>query len=150
MFACLFNTYVFWDQWDTGQSLKSCHGLHLFQTRAFKGGCVSSPSLESRRVTLTGNGECLQYAAVSMRQRPSPRRSPPTVPSRGSSRREKPAPLQRDGEMMAGGERRPKTAEEKSSLVYAALNHQPLEAAASSRPRRPKEENSEYAAIRVS
>lgn len=99
---------------------------------------------------LTGNGECLQYSAVLMRQRPSPRGSPSAAPSRGSSRREKPPPLQRDGEMTGVGERRRKTAEDKNSLVYAALNHQPLEAAASSRPRRPKEENSEYAAIRVS
>lgn len=107
------------------------------------------PSWNLAGVTLTGNVECLQYAAVSVRQRPLPRGSPSTAASRGSSRREKPPPLQRDGEMTAGGERRRKTAEEKSSLVYAALNHQPLDAAASSRPRRLKEEDSEYAAIRV-
>lgn len=146
----LINTGLYRDQWDAAQSLKSCHWLQAFQTGAFKAGCASSPVLESRRVTLTGNGECLQYAAVSMRQRPSPRGSPSAAASRGSSRREKPPPLQRDGEMTAGGDRRRKTAEEKSSLVYAALNHQPLDAAASSRPQRLKEENSEYAAIRVS
>lgn len=100
------------------------------------------------------NGDCLQYAAITMRQRPLPRENPSTTASQGSSRRssqrQTPAPLQRDREMTAGGEQRPKTAEAHSSLVYAALNHQPLEGAASSRPRRPKEENSEYAAIRVS
>ncbi|XP_075871902.1 uncharacterized protein btla isoform X2 [Nelusetta ayraudi] len=101
-------------------------------------GCRGKPKTEPEQE--------LQYAAVSVR----PRGSPPAAASQGSSRREKPPPLQRDGEMTAGGERRWKTAEEKSSLVYAALNHQPLDAAASSRPRRLKEESSEYAAIRVS
>lgn len=37
---------------------------------------------------------------------------------------------------------------ESGSIVYAALNHQPL-ARAASRPQKPKEERSEYAAIRI-
>lgn len=125
-----------------------------FRQKSSKGRYVCSTCSESRRVTLTGNGECLQYTAVVMRQRPPPRGNPPTTGSRGSSRRssqrQTPAPLPRGREMTAGGEQRPKTAEEHHSLVYAALNHQPLENAASSRPCMPKEEDSEYAAIRVS
>lgn len=130
-------------------------------------------------MTLTEKCGCSQYIAIPMKEQPlprmshqvSPRGSPSVPPSRRSSRRKMPTSAQvnqllppppppppRDdepcySEIKKDRERPWKTvAEEKNSIVYAALNHQPLEgtAAAAARPRRPIEENSEYAAIRVS
>lgn len=101
--------------------------------------------------------------AIPMVEQPfqqSPRGSPSVPPSRQSTRRKTPPaqpnelPLPRDSEHVYGQiqedrERQRKTAEEEgSSVVYAALNHQ-LPARAAARPRRPQEESSEYAAIRV-
>lgn len=130
-------------------------------------------------MTLTEKCGCSQYIAVPMKEQPlsrvshqvSPRGSPSMPPSRRSSRRKMPTSAQvnqlpppppsaptppRDdepcySEIKKDRERPRKTAaEEKNSIIYAALNHQPLEGTAVVRPRRPIEENSEYAAIRVS
>ncbi|XP_049426732.1 uncharacterized protein LOC125885226 isoform X2 [Epinephelus fuscoguttatus] len=91
---------------------------------------------------------------------PSPRGSPSAPPPRRSTQR-KPLPSQpnelplpRDNERIYSkvkedrGRPRKKAEEEGSSLVYAALNHQ-VPARPAARPRRPMEETSEYAAIRV-
>lgn len=111
---------------------------------------------------------CLQYMAIPMVDQPppqaslqaSPRGSPSAPPSRKSTRRKTPPsqpselPLPRDNKHLYGKikedrQRRGKAAEDKGgSVVYAALNHQPPVGAAA-RPRRPKEESSEYAAIRI-
>ncbi|XP_029300621.1 B- and T-lymphocyte attenuator [Cottoperca gobio] len=119
---------------------------------------------KSKEETQTEN----QYTAFPMveqpfphaRPQPSPRGSPSAPPSRRSFRTKTPPsqpnelPLPRDNEHVYGKvqenrERRGNTAEEEtSSVVYAALNHQ-LPARAAAQPRRPKEEPSEYAAIRV-
>lgn len=89
-----------------------------------------------------------------------PRRSLSVPPSRRSSRRKTPPTchdelaLPRDNEYLYEaikedrGRQRNMVEEERSSVVYAMLNHQPL-AGAAARPWRLKEENSEYAAIRV-
>ncbi|XP_045914418.1 B- and T-lymphocyte attenuator-like [Micropterus dolomieu] len=108
-----------------------------------------------------------QYMAIPMVEQPyphaslqrSPRGSPSAPPSRRSTRREQPLqpnelPLARDNERLYGkikGDRdrkRNTVEEEEGSVVYAALNHQ-LPVGAAARPRRPQEEFSEYAAIRV-
>ncbi|XP_070711757.1 B- and T-lymphocyte attenuator-like [Pempheris klunzingeri] len=108
-----------------------------------------------------------QYMAIPMVEQPlqdaslqsQPRGSPSELPSRRSTRRKRPPsqpnemPLPRDNEHVYGKghedrERQGKTVEEEGSLVYAALNHQ-LPPRAAVRPRRPMEETSEYAAIRV-
>uniref|UniRef100_A0A8C4EXF8 Ig-like domain-containing protein n=1 Tax=Dicentrarchus labrax TaxID=13489 RepID=A0A8C4EXF8_DICLA len=110
---------------------------------------------------------CLQYMAIAMVEQPfphpglqgSPRGSPAPPPSRRSTRRKTPPsqpnelPLPGDNEHLYGRipedrERQRNTAEEEGSVVYAALNHQ-LPPRAAARPRRPMEECSEYAAIRV-
>ncbi|KAL7370409.1 hypothetical protein ABVT39_027812 [Epinephelus coioides] len=107
-----------------------------------------------------------QYIAIPMEPfphagfQPSPRGSPSAPPPRRSTRR-KPLPSQpnelplpRDNEHVYSkvkedrGRPRKKAEEEGSSLVYAALNHQ-VPARPAARPRRPMEETSEYAAIRV-
>ncbi|XP_054480017.1 B- and T-lymphocyte attenuator-like isoform X2 [Anoplopoma fimbria] len=106
-----------------------------------------------------------QYMAIPMVEQPisqaSPRTrgSPSAPPSRRSTRRKTPPsqpnelPLPKDNAPMYGKvredrERRGNASEEAGSVVYAALNHQPP-AVAAARPRRPREEQSEYAAIRV-
>ncbi|XP_037618026.1 B- and T-lymphocyte attenuator-like isoform X4 [Sebastes umbrosus] len=119
-------------------------------------GCKGKPKKE----TPTEN----QYMAIPMAEQPfrqpSPRGSPSAPPSRRSTRRETPPsqpdepPLPRGNEIVYGkvkekrGRRGNAAADEGGSVVYAALNHQ-LPAAAAARPRRPQEEASEYAAIRV-
>ncbi|XP_038576254.1 B- and T-lymphocyte attenuator-like [Micropterus salmoides] len=107
-----------------------------------------------------------QYMAIPMVEQPlphaslqpSPRGSPSAPPSRRSTRREQPLqlnePLPRDSERLYSkikGDRdrkRNTVEEEENSVVYAALNHQ-LPVGVAARPRRPQEEFSEYAAIRV-
>ncbi|KAM9836206.1 uncharacterized protein btla isoform 2-T8 [Aulostomus maculatus] len=85
---------------------------------------------------------------------PSPSRSRPVPPSRQSPRKNAPRDLKDCvyGDIKEMKERQRKTmmeeAEEGSSIVYAALNHD-LPAGAPARPLRPKEEGSEYAAIQV-
>lgn len=110
---------------------------------------------------------CLQYMAIPMVEQPfpqaglqaSPRGSPSVPPSRRLSRRKTPPsqlnelPPPRDnehryGEIKGDRERQRNTAEENNSIVYAALNHQPV-AGAAARPWRQKEESSEYVAIRI-
>ncbi|XP_074483789.1 uncharacterized protein LOC141763207 isoform X4 [Sebastes fasciatus] len=119
-------------------------------------GCKGKP----KKVTTTEN----QYMAIPMAEQPfrqpSPRGSPSAPPSRRSTRRETPPsqpdepPLPRGNEIVYGkvkekrGRRGNAAADEGGSVVYAALNHQ-LPAVAAARPRRPQEETSEYAAIRV-
>ncbi|KAK5875048.1 hypothetical protein CesoFtcFv8_027578 [Champsocephalus esox] len=108
-----------------------------------------------------------QYMAIPMveqplhdgRFQPSPRGSPSPPPCRRSLRTKTPPlqpnelPLPRDNYpvysvITRDRERQRNMAEEVgSSIVYAALNHQPPARAA--RPPRPTEEQSEYAAIRV-
>ncbi|XP_051283179.1 B- and T-lymphocyte attenuator [Dicentrarchus labrax] len=118
---------------------------------------------KSKKETQTDN----QYMAIAMVEQPfphpglqgSPRGSPAPPPSRRSTRRKTPPsqpnelPLPGDNEHLYGRipedrERQRNTAEEEGSVVYAALNHQ-LPPRAAARPRRPMEECSEYAAIRV-
>ncbi|XP_073318518.1 B- and T-lymphocyte attenuator-like [Pagrus major] len=109
-----------------------------------------------------------QYMAIPMVEQPLPhanlqalpRGNPSEQPSRRSIRTTTPPsqpnelPLPRDNEPVYGKAKkdrerpRNRVEEEGSSLVYAALNHQ-LPAGAAARPRRPMEETSEYAAIRV-
>lgn len=87
---------------------------------------------------------------------PSPRESPSVPPSRRSTRKKtphsQPNELPRDhvyGTVKNDEERQGNMAEEEgSSVVYAALNHQPAPAA-TARPRMQMDESSEYAAIRV-
>ncbi|CAJ1087553.1 B- and T-lymphocyte attenuator-like [Xyrichtys novacula] len=107
-----------------------------------------------------------QYVAIPMSEQPSqsttaqpsPRGNPHIPPSQRSTRRPKAPPQLSESPVVSdnecvysfvkdGRQRQTKTAEE-GSLVYAALNHQ-LPARVPARPRRPKEESSEYAAIRV-
>lgn len=108
----------------------------------------------------------LQHVEIPMAERPhpnvslqtSPRGSPLAPPSQRSSQRKTPPShlnrLTHDNKHLCGGinqdrEGKKKTMEhECGSIVYAALNHQPL-ARAASRPQKPKEERSEYAAIRI-
>ncbi|XP_044043052.1 B- and T-lymphocyte attenuator-like isoform X5 [Siniperca chuatsi] len=109
-----------------------------------------------------------QYMAIPMGVQPFPhaslqpsaRGSPSAPPSRRSTRRKTPPlqpnemPLPRDNECLyskikGDRERQRNTVEEEGgSVVYAALNHQ-LPAGAAARTRRPHEESSEYASIRV-
>ncbi|XP_070787062.1 B- and T-lymphocyte attenuator-like [Enoplosus armatus] len=109
-----------------------------------------------------------QYLAIPMVEQPLPhaslqnlpRGSPSAPPPRRSIQSKTPPsqpnelPSPRDNEQLYGkinGDRvrkRNTVEEEGGSLVYAALNHQ-LPAGAAARPRRPQEESSEYAAIRV-
>nr|XP_040041118.1 uncharacterized protein LOC120824356 isoform X6 [Gasterosteus aculeatus aculeatus] len=102
-----------------------------------------------------------QYAAFPMSEQPFsdcgppplPRGSPSAPPCRRSTRRKTPPshpnepPMPRGGEHVCG-ERREDTAEAGDSILYAALKHPPP-AAVAARPRRPRQETSEYAAIRV-
>ncbi|GLD63388.1 B- and T-lymphocyte attenuator-like isoform X1 [Lates japonicus] len=105
-----------------------------------------------------------QYIAIPMvgqpfldvSPQPAPRESPSAPPPRRSTRRKAaPSQLPRHNERICDGikenrERQRNVEEEEgSSVVYAALNHQ-LPPGAAARPRRPQEEFSEYAAIRVS
>ncbi|XP_075950884.1 B- and T-lymphocyte attenuator-like isoform X2 [Anarhichas minor] len=119
---------------------------------------------KSKKETQTDN----QYIAIPMVEQPFlhnspqplPRGIPFAPPCRRSTRRKTPPsqpnepPLPKDNEHVYGKtrgdrERRGVAVQEAGgSLVYAALNHQ-LPAAAAARPRRPREETSEYAAIRV-
>lgn len=87
-----------------------------------------------------------------MKTRPSPAGGATEAAPRGSPRSgaAAPQPQPRDGEATGATGKRQRGAAEKNSVVYAALNHQPLEGAPSGRPRRAVEEKSEYAAIRVS
>uniref|UniRef100_A0A3B4WMT6 Ig-like domain-containing protein n=1 Tax=Seriola lalandi dorsalis TaxID=1841481 RepID=A0A3B4WMT6_SERLL len=94
----------------------------------------------------------------------SPRQSPSAPPSRRSTRRStrrnapssqpNEAPIDNEhvyGEVKEDTERgRNAVEDEGSSVVYAALNHQPPPGAAAPRQWRREEEFSEYAAIRVS
>ncbi|XP_041821891.1 B- and T-lymphocyte attenuator-like isoform X2 [Chelmon rostratus] len=109
-----------------------------------------------------------QYIAIPMVEQPLPRTSlqapprgsPSAPPSRKSTRRKTPPPqpselpLPRDNQHLYSktkenrGRQRNTAQEEGSSVVYAALNHQPP-AGAAARPRIPREESSEYAAIRI-
>nr|XP_046238091.1 B- and T-lymphocyte attenuator-like [Scatophagus argus] len=104
------------------------------------------------------------YTAVAMVAQPFPhatsRGSPTVPPSRRSTQRKSlPAepnelPLAGDNGHLYGGTAEDREGwrnmleEERSSIVYAALNHQPL-AGAAVRSWRQQEETSEYAAIRV-
>ncbi|KAM6892790.1 B- and T-lymphocyte attenuator isoform 2-T2 [Lycodopsis pacificus] len=119
---------------------------------------------KSKKETQTEN----QYMVTPMVEQPFlhagpqplPRGSPPGPPCRRSTRRKTPpsrpdeSPSPKDnghvyGKTRGDRERRGVAAQEAGgSVVYAALNHQ-LPAAAAARPRRPREETSEYAAIRV-
>lgn len=89
----------------------------------------------------------LQYIAIPLVER-GQRGSPSAPPSQSSTRR-KTSPSQPDElpslQDNVYGQMREEVG---GSVVYAALNHQ-LPAAAAARPRRPREETSEYAAIRV-
>ncbi|XP_040888663.1 uncharacterized protein LOC121178188 isoform X2 [Toxotes jaculatrix] len=107
-----------------------------------------------------------QYMAIPMGEpphphaslEPSPRESPSVPPSRRSTQREAPPSQPSDLTSPRGNEdvyskihqdrERQRNVEEGSSVVYAALNHH-LPQGAAARPRRPEEEFSEYAAIRV-
>ncbi|XP_031707955.1 uncharacterized protein LOC116386102 [Anarrhichthys ocellatus] len=119
---------------------------------------------KSKKETQTEN----RYMAIPMVEQPFlhaspqplPRGRPSAPPCRRSTRRKTPPsqpnkpPLPKDNEHVYGKrrgdrERRGVAVQEAGgSLVYAALNHQ-LPAAAAARPRMPREETSEYAAIRV-
>uniref|UniRef100_A0A3B4TM01 B- and T-lymphocyte attenuator-like n=1 Tax=Seriola dumerili TaxID=41447 RepID=A0A3B4TM01_SERDU len=123
---------------------------------------------KTKKETQTEN----QYMAVPMVEQPfphaslqaSPRQSPSAPPSRRSTRRStrrnapssQPNEAPRDnehvyGEVKEDTERgRNVVEDEGSSVVYAALNHQPPPGAAAPRQWRREEEFSEYAAIRVS
>ncbi|XP_029379518.1 B- and T-lymphocyte attenuator isoform X1 [Echeneis naucrates] len=74
---------------------------------------------------------------------PSPRGGPAAPPCRRSTWRRP-----NENQHVRGKENEDR--DEGPSVVYAALNHQPASGAAAPRPRRPQEEFSEYAAIRVS
>uniref|UniRef100_UPI0037E8A63A B- and T-lymphocyte attenuator-like n=1 Tax=Semicossyphus pulcher TaxID=241346 RepID=UPI0037E8A63A len=119
---------------------------------------------KSEKGTIADN----QYAAIPMVEQPfpgssvhpSPRGSPSAPPPQRSTRRKTPPPqhieppLPRDHEAVYSRVRedrkrqRNTMEEDRSSLVYAALNHQ-VPARPVARPRRQLEENSEYAAIRI-
>ncbi|KAK9523910.1 hypothetical protein VZT92_017793 [Zoarces viviparus] len=116
---------------------------------------------KSKKETQTEN----QYMAIPMVEQPFLHASPQPLPrgspsGRRSTRRKTPpshpdeSPSPKDNAHMYGKtrgdrERREVAAQEAgSSVVYAALNHL-RPAAAAARPRRPREETSEYAAIRV-
>ncbi|XP_074520265.1 B- and T-lymphocyte attenuator-like [Halichoeres trimaculatus] len=115
-------------------------------------GCKGTPKKATR--------EDNQYAAISMAERPSqnlapqpsPRGSPSVPLARGSTRRQKPPPQPNEcvySTLKDGvNQLRSTVQNEGGSVVYAALNHQ-VPARAPARPRRPKEESSEYAAIRI-
>ncbi|XP_068446294.1 B- and T-lymphocyte attenuator-like [Clinocottus analis] len=104
-------------------------------------GCIG----KSKKQTQTEN----QYMVIPLVER-GQRESPSAPPSRSSTRR-KTSPSQPDEPPSLRDNVYDQTREEVgSSVVYAALNHQPPSAAAAAaRPRRPREEPSEYAAIRV-
>ncbi|XP_037618024.1 uncharacterized protein LOC119483705 isoform X2 [Sebastes umbrosus] len=149
-------------------SMRGCKGevlnKHAIQDMTVTLKAVISPKChhagKPKKETPTEN----QYMAIPMAEQPfrqpSPRGSPSAPPSRRSTRRETPPsqpdepPLPRGNEIVYGkvkekrGRRGNAAADEGGSVVYAALNHQ-LPAAAAARPRRPQEEASEYAAIRV-
>ncbi|XP_074483787.1 uncharacterized protein LOC141763207 isoform X2 [Sebastes fasciatus] len=149
-------------------SMRGCKGevlnKHAIQDMIVTLKAVISPKChhagKPKKVTTTEN----QYMAIPMAEQPfrqpSPRGSPSAPPSRRSTRRETPPsqpdepPLPRGNEIVYGkvkekrGRRGNAAADEGGSVVYAALNHQ-LPAVAAARPRRPQEETSEYAAIRV-
>ncbi|XP_068575880.1 uncharacterized protein [Cebidichthys violaceus] len=119
----------------------------------------------SKKKTQTEN----QYMAIPMVEQPFlhaspqplPRGSPSAPPCQRSTRRKTPPsqphepPLLKVNEHLyskarGGRERRGVAVEEAGgSVVYAALNHQLPAAGAAARPRRPREDASEYAAIRV-
>ncbi|XP_023275957.1 uncharacterized protein LOC111665259 [Seriola lalandi dorsalis] len=123
---------------------------------------------KTKKETQTEN----KYIVVPMVEQPSPhaglhvspRQSPSAPPSRRSTRRStrrnapssqpNEAPIDNEhvyGEVKEDTERgRNAVEDEGSSVVYAALNHQPPPGAAAPRQWRREEEFSEYAAIRVS
>lgn len=102
----------------------------------------------------------VERSSQNLTPQPSPRGSPSVPLTRGSTRKKEPPPQPNKSLPTRGGEcvysalkdgaNQPRytVQEEGSSVVYAALNHE-VAARAPARPRRPKEESSEYAAIRI-
>ncbi|XP_033956010.1 B- and T-lymphocyte attenuator-like isoform X2 [Pseudochaenichthys georgianus] len=129
--------------------------ISVVSMRGCKGKSKKETSSENQYMAIPIVEQPLHHGCLQ----PSPRGSPSAPPCRRSLRTKTPPlqpnelPLPRDNYpvyrvITRDRERQRNMAEEEgSSIVYAALNHQPPARAA--RPPRPTEEQSEYAAIRV-